>query len=271
MAKILYGSQTYPWQMRVEKFAGQVPHMVEVLKKAGFTGMEAEIVMLGDYYHDWEALKELLDREGITFAALAVHEDWLHEKETDQEKQNLDEAIEFLTHFPTAKLMLCHVAADPVREHNLYEKQMNQLACLSDIAMRARERGVVPVYHPNSGENSIFRYESDYHIMFDTLYNSGIGYAPDVGHMANGGIDPLRVIKENRRIVQHVHFKDMTADHQWTTMGEGVIDFESIVRFLEETDYRGWIMTEDESPDAVNDSDGVVMADGRYMGKIGGF
>jgi inosose dehydratase len=50
-----------------------------------------------------------------------------------------------------------------------------------------------------------------------------------------------------------------------------VIDFESIVRFLEETDYRGWIMTEDESPDAVNDSDGVVMADGKYMGKIGGF
>ena len=148
---------------------------------------------------------------------------------------------------------------------------MNQLACLSDIAMRARERGVVPVYHPNSGENSIFRYESDYHIMFDTLYSSGIGYAPDVGHMANGGIDPLRVIKENRRIVQHVHFKDMTAEHQWATMGEGVIDFESIVRFLEETDYRGWIMTEDESPDAVNDSDGVVMADGRYMGRIGGF
>ena len=89
--------------------------------------------------------------------------------------------------------------------------------------------------------------------------------------MANGGIDPLKVIKENRRIVQHVHFKDMNADHQWTTMGEGVIDFESIVRFLEETDYRGWIMTEDESPDAVKDSDGVVMADGSYMGRIGGF
>ena len=106
MSKILYGSQTYPWQMRVEKYAGQVPHMVEVLKKAGFTGMEAEIVMLGEYYHDWQALKELLDREGIAFAALAVHEDWLHEKETDQERQNLDEAIEFLTHFPTAKLML---------------------------------------------------------------------------------------------------------------------------------------------------------------------
>ena len=268
MSKIMYGSQTYPWQMNVEKFHGQVPHMVSVLKEAGFTGMEAEIVMLGDYYKDWRKFKEVLDKEGITFAALAVHEDWLLEQETDGERERLDEAIEFLTHFPASKLMLCHVAVDPVREHNLYEKQKNQLSCLAAIAMRSRERGVVPVYHPNSGPNSIFRYESDYHIMFYTLYSSGIGYAPDVGHMANGGIDPLAVIMENREIVQHVHFKDMTADHNWTTMGTGVIDFESIVRFLEETDYRGWIMTEDESPDAVADSDGVVLADGAYMAKI---
>ena len=127
MSAILYGSQTYPWQMNVEKYHGQVPHMLKVLKQAGFTGIEAEIVMLGDYYKDWQKLKDLLDREGIALAALAVHEDWLHEEETDQERENLDYAIEFLSHFPTAKLMLAHVAADPVREHNLYEKQMNQL------------------------------------------------------------------------------------------------------------------------------------------------
>ena len=265
MSKILYGSQTYPWQMNVEKFGGQVPHMVKVLKEAGFTGIEAEIVMLGDYYLDWQKLKDVLDREGIVLAALAVHEDWLHEQETDEGRERLDYAIEFLTHFPAAKLMLAHVAADPVREHNLYEKQINQLNCLGDIARRARERGIVPVFHPNSGENSIFRYASDYHIMFDGLFEAGIGYAPDVGHMANGGIDPLKVIMENRELVQHVHFKDMTADHTWATMGTGIIDFESIVRFLEQTDYRGWIMTEDESPDAVADSDGVVLADGKYM------
>ena len=268
MSKIMYGSQTYPWQMNIQKFHGQVPHMVSVLKEAGFTGMEAEICMLEDYYTDWQKLKDLLDREGIALAALAVHEDWLLPQETEEERRRMDEAIEFLTHFPTAKLMLGHVAADPVREHNLYEKQKNQLACLTDIARRAKERGVVPVFHPNSGENSIFRYESDYHIMFDTLYRSGIGYAPDVGHMANGGIDSLKVIKEHRDVVQHVHFKDMTADHEWATMGTGIIDFRSIVAFLEDTDYRGWIMTEDESQDAIDDSDSVVLTDGKYMNSI---
>ena len=37
MSHILYGSQTYPWQMNLEKFHGQVPHMVDVLLRAGFT------------------------------------------------------------------------------------------------------------------------------------------------------------------------------------------------------------------------------------------
>ncbi len=269
MSKIKYGSQTYPWQMNAEgKFHGQVPHMVDILLKAGFTGIEAEICMLGDYYKDWAKLKELLDEKQVTFAALAFHEDWLLEQETDEERARADEAIEFLSHFPTAKLMLCHAAADPVRENRLYEKQCNQLACISDVARRAAESGIVSVFHPNSAPNSIFRYDSDYHIMFDTLYSCGIGYAPDVGHMVNGGIDPLGTIIENREIVQHVHFKDMNADHVWATMGKGIIDFKPIVDFLKETDYRGWIMTEDESPDAVLDSDGVLLADGAYMRSI---
>ena len=86
--------------------------------------------------------------------------------------------------------------------------------------------------------------------------------------MLNGNIDALKLITAHRDIVQHVHFKDMDSNHVFATMGTGVGDFQPIVKFLEDTDYRGWIMTEDESPDAVQDSDGVVLADGRYMKSI---
>ena len=60
----------------------------------------------------------------------------------------------------------------------------------------------------------------------------------------------------------------MTPEHVWAAMGEGIGDFKSIADFLKETDYEGWIMTEDESPDAENDSDRVVLADGKYMKSI---
>lgn len=51
-------------------------------------------------------------------------------------------------------------------------------------------------------------------------------------------------------------------------MGTGIGDFKSIVDFLEDTNYQGWIMTEDESPDAEQNSDSVVHADGAYMKSI---
>ena len=48
-------------------------------------------------------------------------------------------------------------------------------------------------------------------------------------------------------------------------MGKGIGDFKSIIDFLNDTDYLGWIIVEDESPDAVRDSDAVVLADGLYI------
>lgn len=265
MSFIQYGCQTYPWQMNVGKFHGQVPHFADVLLKAGFTGMEAEIVMLGEYYNDWAKLSELLEMKGVALAALAFHMDWLNPKETDTEFEQANEAIEFLSHFPTAKLLLGHVAADPLREHCLREKQDAQISCVDAIAHRAMERGIVSVFHPNSAPNSIFRYTDDYEYLWERLAKSPVGFAPDVGHMINGGIDALTMIKDHREKIAHVHFKDMDANHEWATMGHGIIDFKSIIDYLNDTSYRGWIMTEDESPDAVHDSDAVVLADGEFI------
>ena len=175
MSNIQYGCQTYTWQMNIGKYQGQFEHFLKVLSMAGYTGIEAEVCMLGDFYHDWQRTKDLLDQYNVRFTALAFHLPWLNEKETEEEFAAANKAIEFLSHFPTAKLMLAHAAADPVREHNLREKQRNQLNCLTSIGQRAMECGVVPVFHPNSAPNSIFRYAQDYEIMFEALYKSPVG------------------------------------------------------------------------------------------------
>jgi len=265
MGEIMFGCQTYPWQMNENKFHGKIPHMVEVLSSAGFKGVEAEIVMLGDYYRDWKKFTEVLDKFKIKFAALAIHEPWLHPIETDEERSNTDLAIEFLSHFPAAKLLIGHVASDPVRENSLRTKQDNHLKCVKEIGRRAAEKGVVSVFHPNSADNSIFRYWEDYEIMFETLNRCEVGFAPDVGHMLNGGIDPLKMIKYGREKIRHIHFKDMKASHEWSTMGTGIGEFRMIIDYMESTDYSGWVIVEDESPDAVKDSDAVVLADGKYI------
>ena len=76
MKQIQYGCQTYPWKMNQKLYEGKVPHIVEETAKAGFQGLEAEICMLGDYFHSPQEVKELLDQYGLSLAALVLHQDW---------------------------------------------------------------------------------------------------------------------------------------------------------------------------------------------------
>lgn len=34
MGEILYGCQTYPWKMNIGRYAGDLPHIVEITAKA---------------------------------------------------------------------------------------------------------------------------------------------------------------------------------------------------------------------------------------------
>jgi inosose dehydratase len=147
----------------------------------------------------------------------------------------------------------------------LRQRQVNALACINAVAARAAARGVACSYHPNSPPGSLFRTRDDYQILLDGLDARHIGFAPDTGHIAKGGMDVLEVLETYRPLIRHVHFKDITAAGEWTAMGAGVIDFPRIVRRLKDTGYRGWIMIEEESAEAEVDPDGATLQNGVYL------
>lgn len=265
MYELRFGCQTYPWKMG--RHFGEVPRMLETAGKAGFQSLEAEIDMLGKYFEQPEALEELLKKNQMQFAALVLHQDWADSKQTEEEKALSKKAIEFVKHFPFAKIMLSHHAGDVPRGEGreLVERRKNLIACMQEVAVQAAEEGIVCCFHPNSAVNSLFRTAEDYEELFQLLVETSIGWAPDVGHMENGGMSALKQMQEHRDLIRHVHFKDRIAQNEWAVMGEGNIDYPEILKFLAKTNYHGWIMVEDESPRAIEDSDGVVILDGAYM------
>ena len=111
----------------------------------------------------------------------------------------------------------------------------------------------------------MFRTSEDYEFLIELLDAGVLGLAPDSGHLARGGIDPLRFFETYRPLVKHVHFKDISASGEWVEMGRGVADFEAMVRYLTDTEYRGWIMVEDESHRAEKDPDTVSVENGAYI------
>jgi inosose dehydratase len=258
------GCQTYSWQMSLPRYQGRVDHICEVVGRAGFSGLEPEVIMLGNFATP-ERLHAALGANHLELAALTLVEDWAGEHETPAERAAADAAIALVQSFDGALLALCQM---PGRDRDdLRERQGRALGCVADIAARAEDAGVHTTFHPNSPEGSLFRTAEDYEILLEGLPAS-VGFTPDLGHVARGGMDALAVVKQYRDRVDHVHAKDMDEQRRWALIGTGVVPVAEVADLLHRTGYQGWFVLEDESELAQEDPDGVAAELGHYVEQV---
>lgn len=259
-----FACQTYSWQMSADRYRGRVSHMTRTAAKAGFTGFEPETFMLGDGWTG-AGLRSALDASGLDLAALCLVGRWRSAVLTDEERAEADDVIAAVAQTPDAIVnLVVYPGADRA---DLRERQDNALSCMSAIAERADAAGVACSFHPNSPAGSVFRTPDDYAYLLEQL-DPNIGFTPDVGHIAKGGMDPVTMIVATLSRIRHVHIKDIDANGRWAPTGQGMLDIPAIVDTLTTGGYDGWIAFEDESPLAENDPDAAVLAAGAYLRDI---
>lgn len=262
--QLKFACQTYSWQMSLDKYQGAVSHMASTAAAAGFDGFEAETIMLN---HDWTApgLLTILEENGLQLSALCLVDRWSSPEESDGERAHSDRVIRAVQQIPGAIINLVQYPG-PDRD-NLRTRQDNALSCMRDVAHRAASQGVKCSFHPNSPAGSVFRIVEDYDLMLNQL-DPIIGYTPDTGHIAAGGMDPLEVIKTYRDRVEYIHIKDRHGSGAWAETGKGDVDISGIVDYLVESDYAGWVTFEDESALAESTPDVAVMGAGKYVREV---
>ena len=257
-----FSCQTYAWQMSGDRYAGQLPHFVRVAEDAGFAALEAEPVMLGGY-GEIDAAHAVFDTSALELSSVAFVAAWRGREESESERKLADHYIRFLRSFPGARMVL--VQAPGADRDDLGERQSHALRCINEVARRAVDAGVPATFHPNSPRGSVFRTRDDYELLLEGLDPRVVNYTPDVGHIANGGMNPLEILHTYRDRIDHIHLKDFSQRNGWARTGEGEIDFPGIVRYLHTTGFDGWIVVEDESPSAVTDPDEITIAGGRFV------
>lgn len=256
-----FACQTYSWQMSADTYRGRVAHMARTAALAGFMGFEPETLMLGDGWTG-SGLRSTLDSAGLDLAALCLVGRWRSARETEEERAEADAVIAAVAETPDAIVnLVVYPGAD---RDDLRERQDNALACMSAIADRAEAVGVETSFHPNSPAGSVFRTPSDYAYLLEQL-DPRIGFTPDVGHIAKGGMDPVTMIVATLPRIRHVHIKDLDANGDWAPTGRGTLDIPAIVDALTAGGYDGWVAFEDESPLAEHDPDAAVLAAGAYV------
>jgi len=260
---IKYGCHGYTWQMSYEEFKGDILHILDIIQEGGFKGIDTQVVMLGKYYDKPDLFKKELEKRQLQLPALTLPLKWRYSKETNEERNLVDHFISYIKKFPNP---LLNIVPTPESDRsNLKERQKNILSCANEVAKRATSQGVSVSLHPNSSPGSVFKVKEDYKVMFDGMNTDLIGYTPDAGHIAKGGMDVYEIFEQYREFIKHIHFKDIDSNNHWAAMGDGIIDFEKIVNYLNQTNYTNWIMVEEESKKAEKDPDNAMRKNSKYV------
>jgi inosose dehydratase len=67
----------------------------------------------------------------------------------------------------------------------------------------------------------------------DTKY---VKFGPDIGQLAKGGSDPVKIVKDYLSVIRHVHLKDWDGGPNWTgycPLGKGKVDVTAVLDLLE--------------------------------------
>lgn len=258
-----FGSEVYTWFMSGNgtTHQGRLGHMIEIIAQAGFTGIQPIFTWMGDLV-DADRLATKLQEQGIELAALALALDWNGIEESDNERIIADNAIGLLEHFPGAVLNTVQI---PTGRHQLEERRRSLVNIVNTVSRRASDKGIPCSFHPNSPHTSIIRTQEDYQVVLESLDTTVTGWTPDVGHIINGGMDPLAKMQEYASLINHVHYKDWNGEPEFALMGKGKVDLLSITQWLKDIKYNGWIICEDEGMEALEDPDFVTLHDGRWI------
>ena len=258
-----FGSEVYTWYMAGNGIThqGRLGHMIEIIAKAGFTGIQPIFTWMGDLVNP-DLLADKLNEQGIELAGLALALEWNGKQETENERKIADNAIALLERFPKAVLNTVQI---PTGRHDLIDRQKSLVNIVNEVSQRAHNKGITCSYHPNSPHSSIIRTSDDYKAVLENLNENVTGWTPDVGHIINGGMDPLAKMKEYQSLINHVHYKDWNGDPEWTIMGNGKVELLAITQWLKDIKYAGWIICEDEGQEALEDPDFVTLHDGNWI------
>lgn len=225
---------------------------------------------------DEQELKALLNKHNMTLASQFVSVLFSDPALHDEQIANFRKQAEFLKAMGCDYVIVCEMAGsthwdarNPERRtpKDLSEEEWDSLAKgLNKAGEIAREYGMQLVYHAHAG--TVIEQKEDVDKLMKITDARYVNLLFDSGHALYGNYDPYEFLINHLDRIKYVHYKDVrpevlkacraagktfreeVVDGIFTVPGDGVIDFQPIMRKLMETNYHGWIIVEAEQDPA---------------------
>jgi inosose dehydratase len=261
------GCQTYTWEMLGARWQGSPDDILDLVRGAGYDGIEFSNAMIGGYLQAPDRFAAALERRGLALAAFAYASTGF----TDPARYEADltGAGQALAFARAMKVPLCLGGpAAPTREE--YDRSFAQaVRFYRAVAEQGAAAGATVCVHPHSHYGSLVESASEYDALLAATEDSGLMFNPDCGHIVRSGTDLMPLLRRHRSRIVHVHIKDADEAGNWKALGDGRIDWRALFDFLSETGYPGWIVAEEESEAAFADQAAAIRGNREYLRSLG--
>lgn len=220
---------------------GDTPAALTDIAEAGYQGTELFDGNLAEFENEPEVLLTALRDSGLELVSVYTGANFIYDEILDDELFKIERAALLAKKFGASRLVVGGGAKRPDGpKPDDFKKVGRGLDMTADIA---RTHGLESSYHPHLG--TISETLSGFHQIMDSC---SIGFCPDTAHLVASGIDPVEAIERYGDRLQHVHLKDLSQKTgQFTPLGEGDIDFPSVLEAIRATNYNSWLMVELDS------------------------
>jgi len=245
------------------------PGAIRDVSSLGYSGYET----FGEYLDAWElkgGLKAVLDAANLSLISA-----YCNVNLTDPSKR-ADEVAKIVR---WAKLIrkcggvTAVIGPNGVRRqaYDFKASKADIVASLNEIGKAAAGAGVIPALHQHTG--TCIETRDEVYAVLDAVDTEAVKFGPDVGQLAKGGSDPVKVVKDFLPLIRHVHLKDWDGGPYWLQycpLGKGKVDLAAVLNLLESSRDMNIVMVElDPSPNAPMQPLDTARASKDYLKSLG--
>ena len=239
---------------------------LEDMKASDFSGTE----MGHRFSSDPVLLKDQLDFCQLELAS-AWHSTFFADGNRHKEQMDsLKQKLEFLKKMNAGCINLAectrsihgNIECQLIHKPELSDKEWNAfISGLTQASHLCLEYGIKPAYHHHMG--TVIQSEEEIRFLLEETKHDGPGLCLDTGHLKYAEADSMSLLTSYFHRIHHIHFKDLrqgifdkiqyqesflnaVLQGVFTVPGDGLIDFDPVVKTLVTNQYKGWIIVEAE-------------------------
>jgi inosose dehydratase len=212
----------------------------------GYSGYET----FGDVLESWMpkgGLKPVLDANNLPLISAYCG---VNLTEPAKRKDEVDKIVRWGTIVKNYGGVTAVVGPNGVKrpEYDFNASKADIVAALNEIGRALADIGITAALHQHTG--TCIEYRDEVYAVLDAMDTKYMLFGPDVGQLAKGGSDPVKVVKDFLPLIRHVHLKDWDGGPNWQQycpLGKGKVDIPAIVDLLEKSEKMKIIMVELDS------------------------